>query len=897
MNCRELQRSGRSRGRPSKPKEPIPSVIAPPPPPPPSLPRGWQPKSRDPTDLPPPPTTKATPTSTTFMSSTSTPDKPIHDSNKNKSSDATKSNFQKTVCLADWWLVKAELDSEGKRLAVAGLTSREQQAMRVFSSAPILKRYDVFTLETTDGICVIIKGFMNKARTVENGFPSEVCNHFIFGFPPYWEEYAEKCMAEESPSKNVSEHNPVLIKLSPQPETVAGTGNSRNNISKQHEKFIGEEAHVDSLNRDFRLTLTSKGDKMEIKSILKSTERKYSAACSPQKPNSGTDDNLVGLDSSSGSGIAPGCQENKSSSRDHPTENPKTLEISGNCLDQQLSNMVEFARGMSSSEGILSHSEAGGSTSSMKKLEKKPEDCQMSARTLGYGNIRLNSASLVGSDKAGHPVANVNCELVGRTDLQFAAAGLKVSADDTNSSELDADSVDKSGHKSMDKESLSEDTLQRNLVLQKLSPRSEMVGEEARVDSHRRDLGSIQDKMDFEGMLESTETESLTVLSPQTSNRTVRGAENKLHVIDTSSALPIASRGPEKESSFRDCVIENPRTLEMSENCLGNRIKALAPSVLGWKITVSNEIDKDGNSSGKHENMDNYTSKTIEDHTERNPLSACHLHKKSRCKNAFDNQKRVKLDEQLSDKTSFGKDISSSEEVLNHTEGRALTRSMRKLERKWKDDQISARISEDREISSESVSLVGFGKVESAIVNADGKSGARNGLNFTASGCKEPTDAINSKSYVDSVKPKFDQKAKPSLQDKDCRSFIIKDSSKMGKNRAKSSTRSATDNRRKNNAVTAVASLNNISENAKASVTEAKRKVTYETPEKEKKKVSVDSPQSFSFNRSRSGRLLMPALEFWRNQRAIYDADRTITGIGEGLRLGQPTRGCRSERQ
>lgn len=29
------------------------------------------------------------------------------------------------VCLADWWLVKSELGSKGKRLAVAGLTSRE----------------------------------------------------------------------------------------------------------------------------------------------------------------------------------------------------------------------------------------------------------------------------------------------------------------------------------------------------------------------------------------------------------------------------------------------------------------------------------------------------------------------------------------------------------------------------------------------------------------------------------------------------------------------------------------------------------------------------------------------------------------------------------------------------
>ncbi|KAF5953779.1 hypothetical protein HYC85_006635 [Camellia sinensis] len=110
------------------------------------------------------------------MASTSAPIHSINDTSTNDSSNpASSSYFQKTVCLHDWWLIMAENDFQGKRLAVAGLTSREQQAVRVFSSAPILKRYDVFTLETVDGIFVLIKGFINKDRTKENGFPSEVC--------------------------------------------------------------------------------------------------------------------------------------------------------------------------------------------------------------------------------------------------------------------------------------------------------------------------------------------------------------------------------------------------------------------------------------------------------------------------------------------------------------------------------------------------------------------------------------------------------------------------------------------------------------------------------------------------------------------------------------------------
>ncbi|XP_009787990.1 uncharacterized protein LOC107781907 [Nicotiana tabacum] len=113
----------------------------------------------------------------------------------------SKSGFKPTVCLKDWWLKRAEADSQGRTLAVAGNTSREGQAMRVFSSAPILKVFDVFTLETIDGICVVLKGFINKTHSEENGFPSEVFEQFLFGFPPQWEVFNKKYLGRESKGK------------------------------------------------------------------------------------------------------------------------------------------------------------------------------------------------------------------------------------------------------------------------------------------------------------------------------------------------------------------------------------------------------------------------------------------------------------------------------------------------------------------------------------------------------------------------------------------------------------------------------------------------------------------------------------------------------------------------
>lgn len=91
----------------------------------------------------------------------------------------------------------------GKGLAVGGFASLERLGVRVFSSAAISKRHNGTTLETTDGINITISGFINRSRTRQNGFPSEVCNHFLLGFPWNWEEYAVSCSGEKSTGRGV----------------------------------------------------------------------------------------------------------------------------------------------------------------------------------------------------------------------------------------------------------------------------------------------------------------------------------------------------------------------------------------------------------------------------------------------------------------------------------------------------------------------------------------------------------------------------------------------------------------------------------------------------------------------------------------------------------------------
>ncbi|KAL2522916.1 SANTA domain-containing protein [Forsythia ovata] len=119
-------------------------------------------------------------------------------------STAVCSFFLKEIFLHDWWLLKVDKDPHEKRLGIGGFTSRESQGTRVFHSAPISIRLNAVTLKTEDGITITVHGHLNRTRTIENGFPLEVCNHFVFGFPYYWEEFAGLSFDEEPTSFDFS---------------------------------------------------------------------------------------------------------------------------------------------------------------------------------------------------------------------------------------------------------------------------------------------------------------------------------------------------------------------------------------------------------------------------------------------------------------------------------------------------------------------------------------------------------------------------------------------------------------------------------------------------------------------------------------------------------------------
>lgn len=306
-----------------------------------------------------------------------------------------KSHFQQTVCLADWWLVKAENDVQGRRLAVAGLTAWGKQAIRVFTSAPILKRYDVCTVETSDGICVILDGLINKARTLENGFPSDVFNYFVFGFPPYWKEYDEKFVAKAPPSKDISRDN-LLEKLSRQLGSMEGAQPQVDS----HDKYSGSQGKTEAKGRQ----KSKKGKSLTVPlpntSVSGLQKEAYSGGTfsvedhtAPELPVNDLKNEMKSLSDLSCVGIKVQAVIDKhvdySQIRDsggtqsacHLNKKRRTEEAADNLrkMGRNKKTRTKFDRDVSSSERVLSHNEVRVTTRSISSLKMKHMNYKKSA--------------------------------------------------------------------------------------------------------------------------------------------------------------------------------------------------------------------------------------------------------------------------------------------------------------------------------------------------------------------------------------------------------------------------------------------------------------------------------------------------------------------------------------
>ncbi|CAI9264209.1 unnamed protein product [Lactuca saligna] len=178
----------------------------------------------------------------------------------------SSSNYNKSVLLHKWWLIKVESES---KLGVGGYVNRETLGSRgmrllgsasggkrcnnsnnnlnteskVFYSAAISKRLDNNTLETVDGFTITIIGSIHSSRTLSYGFSPQVCDHFLSGFPFNWEGYFgnfshEKCERSLPLSFDdlpVTRARDILMSTARESEACAFTSMILKDILKQTE--------------------------------------------------------------------------------------------------------------------------------------------------------------------------------------------------------------------------------------------------------------------------------------------------------------------------------------------------------------------------------------------------------------------------------------------------------------------------------------------------------------------------------------------------------------------------------------------------------------------------------------------------------------------------------------
>lgn len=82
-------------------------------------------------------------------------------------------------------------------MAVGGVASVGRDRERVFLSTVIAEREEANVLHTQDGITILFRGLINASRSSLNGVPSQICQHFLVGFPHDWKKYSPHSFGDQ----------------------------------------------------------------------------------------------------------------------------------------------------------------------------------------------------------------------------------------------------------------------------------------------------------------------------------------------------------------------------------------------------------------------------------------------------------------------------------------------------------------------------------------------------------------------------------------------------------------------------------------------------------------------------------------------------------------------------
>ncbi|XP_044474225.1 uncharacterized protein LOC123202381 isoform X3 [Mangifera indica] len=691
------------------------------------------------------------------------------DYSKNDDDDDSSSYFQRTVCLFDWWLIKAEKDFHGKRLAVAGFTSRELQAMRVFTSAPIVKRFDVFTLETADGICIILKGFINKSRTIQNGFSYEVFSHFVFGFPTNWEACTEKLFGKE---------------------LMTGTGSATfSNVNKS--AAVLEFAAVAGLEN----------------SVSNATQGKY------KKENDRRNHNLENI------------RDYTESSFERITTNGSKETVSS--LEDDLA-----VPGEPSNHHVTESSERVANSES---------------------NVKCNEGTI--RDSRVEEPSNLEC-----TFMNSAMGKSPVPNDSDNLNLSHLDPVVSRGNSGVEWVTISSSL---------------------KITAMQKENDQNKDGLNY------GKKDCFTACLFQDSETILTCAGEKSSGVENLNLLSSGLKVMPKNLLFTFPIDGNPNVPEVLGNYINDATRfPVVTSAMNINSTPSrvdtNAIKFTPSNFGGGKGTSSL--RNLGNQKRHSEFSGSDKVKSKELMSEVSELLGENLKRCSSQGTIHSERIMGTPEAVRSQSIRRMIRNLLKNSKgKEKEGQTVVCGLKARRRKINSVSVISNQKsntIQNDILECD------NLFNLSDDELEDPTD-----------------------------NTLVKDNSKQRRDRRKISRTGTPRKNAKNFAQrlsgpsdgdcqsdiqTAVGEKEKSAQQLGSSRKKAHRKINFDIhasplTRERKEKISIISPESLSLKRSRSGRLLLPSLDFWRNQVAVYDADRKITGIQEAVDDVKPSKGSKSE--
>ncbi|KAL1200077.1 putative kinetochore-associated protein KNL-2 [Cardamine amara subsp. amara] len=757
------------------------------------------------------------------------------------------SSFQRTVVLRDWWLIKCSNEFEGKQFGVAGTeTSFESRAMRVFTSSPIIKALDVFTLQASNGICITLRGFLNKERVVKNGFKPEICREFIFGFPPCWERICNDCFQGDSDINTIDKAcSPILSSCK------YSRGSLEDNPSESRDKSTVTEANIAEINskdgsraRD-KKTARRKSLRLQTKSGGKSAEgeRKLESSKVQNTTNDG-DHGSEGLNKAKSSDVEKDeCEAiNNEDNYDSKVQNCTSDEDRGSeDLDKAKSIDVEKDECEAINDEVISPTDGCGRKQTGADIVDKVTSVSATGESLtseqGRGEVKVTTASphslLKDLDKSSKPEKKRRSKKSKKT------------------LEIDGNVVEPMNHSRTKVKSVEK---KRKLDVSKIQNPTTNDGDHGSKGLNKAKSGA--------GDVAEDECEAINS----------EGNERKLgdsKVQNRTSDEDHGSEGLDKAESNDvqkdECVAVDNEVISPADGC-------------GRKHTGADNVDKGTSMSVTGESLTSEQRKGELKVTTASPQclfkdmdKSCKPGKKRKSKKS---EKTLKSDgNAVEPMNTSGTKVRSAEE-----------------NRKLDASKIQNPTTNDGDHGSECLNKVesnDAGKYECLAINnevisaVDGCGKKHSGTD----GVEKLTSKNASRESLTSEQRKGKRKGtKTSLHSL---SKDINNSSKPGKNRK--SKKSEKTLKCDSNVVEPMNHSGSEVKEAEKDLSwgETKRKIDFDvevTPEKESKKQKTNgvSTDSLGQKRSRSGRLLVSSLEFWRNQIPVYDMDRNLIQVREG---------------